>query len=311
MGRLYAAAHRRRWLATPATAAYITVIAGIAQATGLPYVLFPELGALAHDVLQRPLGKWARAPLMLALTPVLTALAGTALTRNLAYEPVPVLLSIGSSILIIRLLRSPIVPSISAGLLPLTLGISSWLYAPSILVGTGLLAVIAAARHFLWPPTEPPVPDPAGAHAAAGHSWVPFFFGFLLLTALLAGLTGWRLLLFPPLVVMGFEMFAHAAVCPWSPRPIILPFACAATAAGGLACVSLLGVGPMAALASILLGIAVLRIIDLHVPPVLAVGLLPFVIAHPDGAFPLAVSAGTLLLTAWFLLWRALALQPS
>jgi hypothetical protein len=74
----------QRWLTAPATAAYIAVIALIAQATGLDYVLFPELGALAQDVLQRPHGTWARAPVMLVLTPSLTAVVGTLLTQNLA-----------------------------------------------------------------------------------------------------------------------------------------------------------------------------------------------------------------------------------
>ena len=259
-----------RWLAVPATAAYIAVIALIAQATGLDYVLFPELGALAHDVVQRPHGIWARAPFMLVLTPALTAVVGTLLTRHLAYGPASVLLSVGVSVLIIRLLRSPIAPAISAGLLPLTLGISSWLYAPR-------------------------------------YGWVPFFLGFLLIASVLAGLTGWRLLLFPPLVVIGFEMFAHPTVCPWAARPIVLPVACVLTAIGGLACVSLLGVTPLAAIASILIGIAVLGVLDLHMPPALAVGLLPFVITRPDLNFPLAVGLGSLLLTLSFLLWRTMS----
>ena len=299
----------QRWLAAPATAAYIAVIALIAQATGLDYVLFPELGALAHDVLQRPHGTWARAPVMLVLTPALTAVVGTLLTQHLAYGPASVLLSVGSSILIIRLLRSPIAPAISAGLLPLTLGISSWLYAPSILIGTVLLAGIAAVWGRIAPAPERSVRDLADditERTPARYSWVPFFLGFLIVAALLAGLTGWRLLLFPPLVVMGFEMFAHPAVCPWAKRPIVLPVACALTAAGGLACVSLLGVNPLAAIGSNLFGIGVLWVFDLHVPPALAVGLLPFMINDPGRTFPLAVCFGTLLLTLSFLLWRAM-----
>ena len=299
-----------RWLAVPATAAYIAVIALIAQATGLDYVLFPELGALAHDVVQRPHGIWARAPFMLVLTPALTAVVGTLLTRHLAYGPASVLLSVGVSVLIIRLLRSPIAPAISAGLLPLTLGISSWLYAPSILIGTILLAAIAVVWGRIVPPPERSMRDLADditERPPARYGWVPFFLGFLLIASVLAGLTGWRLLLFPPLVVIGFEMFAHPTVCPWAARPIVLPVACVLTAIGGLACVSLLGVTPLAAIASILIGIAVLGVLDLHMPPALAVGLLPFVITRPDLNFPLAVGLGSLLLTLSFLLWRTMS----
>ena len=38
---------------------YIAIIAEIACATGAVYVLFPELGALSHDVMTRPRGKSA------------------------------------------------------------------------------------------------------------------------------------------------------------------------------------------------------------------------------------------------------------
>ena len=79
------------------------------------------------------------------------------------------------------------------------------------------------------------------------------------------------------------------------------------TATGGVALVVLLGVGPLAAVGSILIGIAVLAAFDLHAPPALAVGLLPFVIARPGYMFPVAVGCGTLLLTLSFLLWRWVA----
>jgi hypothetical protein len=62
-------------------------------------------------------------------------------------------------------------PAMSAGLFPLTFGIRSTLYAPSLLLGLDALALVQA--------------------------------------------TGWRFLLFPPLVVIAFEMFAHVQVCPW------------------------------------------------------------------------------------------------
>jgi hypothetical protein len=245
---------------------------------------------------------------MLVLTPALTAVVGTLLTRNLAYGPGAVLLDVGTSILIIGLLRSPIAPAISAGLLPLTLGIASWLYPPSILIGTALLAALAVVWSRIAQPPERTVRDLADditERTPARYGWVPFFLGFLLITAVLAGVTGWRLLLFPPLVVIGFEMFAHPTVCPWTKRPIILPVACALTAAGGLACVSLLGVTPIAAIGAVLIGIVVLRVFDLHVPPALAVGLLPFVIKDAGVDFPIAVGLGTSILTLSFLLWRA------
>lgn len=81
-GSRAAKSSRAIWLGEAGTLVYIAVIASIAQATHLPYVLFPELGALSHDVLKRPHGTWAKAPLMLVVTPLLTGVVGTLVTQH-------------------------------------------------------------------------------------------------------------------------------------------------------------------------------------------------------------------------------------
>ena len=77
--------------------AYIAAIAEIASATGAFYVMFPELGALSHDVFTRPRGRWAQAPMLLAVTPVLTGIIGIFFTRELPYGYVSVLLTVTRS----------------------------------------------------------------------------------------------------------------------------------------------------------------------------------------------------------------------
>ena len=301
------------WVAEPSTVLYIGLIALVAQASGYVYVLFPELGALGHDILKRPRGTWARAPLMLVLTPLATAVVGTLITRHLPYGLTSVLLDVGFSVVAITVLRSPIAPAISAGLLPLTLGIHSFWYPPSLLIGTGVLAGVAALRTRMSAPaarTAAPARDRVDDEvegAPATLSWVPFFVVFLILAVVAGDLTGWRLVLFPPLVVIGFEAFAHSAVCPWAGRPIALGVACGLSATAGVLCVNFLGAGPLGAMCSILVGIVIVRALDLHVPPALAVGLLPFVMAHPDLRFPAAVLLGTAIETAVFLGWRRFA----
>jgi hypothetical protein len=52
---------------------------------------------------------------------------------------------------------------------------------------------------------------------------VPFFLVFLVIALALVQATGWRFLLFPPLVVIAFEMFVHAQACPWAQRPLPFP----------------------------------------------------------------------------------------
>jgi hypothetical protein len=53
---------------------------------------------------------------------------------------------------------------------------------------------------------------------------------FTLLAVLAVFLTGLRFLLYPPLVVMTYEMFSYPRACPWAQRPLHLPIACCLTA---------------------------------------------------------------------------------
>jgi hypothetical protein len=296
------------------TALYMGVIAWIAAATHVHAILFPELGALAHDVIKRPHGTWARAPGMLVLTPLLTGLAGTILVRNMGSGIVPILLSSAAAMLIIRVLRSPIAPAISAGVLPVSLHITSWSYPASLLVGLVLLAVISLIWRHIVPPaqaqTASDVADDMTEETPHSYAWLPFFVVFLIGTAILAEVTGWRLILFPPLIVIGFEMFAHADVCPWARKPLVLPVACSLSALIGVALATAFGDAPLAVIASMVCGILILRVFDLHVPPALAVGLLPFVIPAVDYRFAASVAMGTLSLTTLFLVWRRQGTMP-
>ncbi|WP_023873409.1 HPP family protein [Pandoraea pnomenusa] len=292
------------------TALYMGAITWIAAATQVHYILFPELGALAHDVIKRPHGTWANAPGMLVFTPLLTGLAGTILVRSMGSGIVPILLATVAAILIIRVLRSPIAPAISAGVLPISLNITSWYYPASLLVGLVLLAAISLIWRRIVAP--PPVPTPADVaddmteEAPRSYAWFPAFVVFLVGTAVLAEVTGWRLILFPPLIVIGFEMFAHSDVCPWARKPLLLPVAITLSALAGVALVTTFGDAPLAVIASTACGTLILRVFDLHVPPALAVGLLPFVIPAVDYKFAASVGIGTLSLTLLFLMWSKL-----
>ncbi|WP_343611011.1 hypothetical protein [Novosphingobium sp.] len=292
------------------TIVFILLVAYVADKAAMPSLMFPELAALAYGIFKAPYGPWARAPVMLVATPLLVGAVGTLVTRHLDYGPVSVLLTVGIAIAMIAALKSPIAPAMSAGLFPLTLGIRSTLYAPSLLLGLGTLALLSPLWRCL-------VVSPASAVSSRNRdetlqaapkdwSWVPFFLAFLVIALALVQATGWRFLLFPPLVVIAFEMFAHAQACPWAQRPFTLPILCSLTAGMGLVLVVTWGSNPLAAAATVLFGIMVLRLFDLHLPPALAIGLLPFVIPNVDYSFVIGVSAGTLLLALCFCVWRAM-----
>ena len=303
--------------------AYIAIIAEIACATGAVYVLFPELGALSHDVMTRPRGTWANAPLLLAITPVMTGVVGIVFTRSLPYGYLSVLLTVGGAIAVVLALRSPVAPAISAGLLPLVLGVKSWWYPPAIALGTVLLATLCvpwkkycATRMVAAAPAESDkarenlhndLLDDLIEMPPSGYGWLVVLMAFVAFAMFFVKLTGLRFVLFPPLVVIGFEMLGHTAICPWADKPMRLPLACFLTALGGFISWHFLGVTPLAAACSMAWGIAVLRMFDLHVPPALAVALLPLVMDKPTIAYPFAVGIGTTLLSLWFLAYQRLS----
>jgi hypothetical protein len=314
---------RRRVAAEIVSLVYIAIIAVVANATGAFYVLFPELGALSHDVFTRPRGAWANSPVMLAITPVLTGAIGIAITRTMPYGFASVLLNVIGAIAIVLGLRSPVAPAISAGLLPLVLGVTSWWYPPGIMFGTVLLATLSivwkrftASDRAVAKSAEQVAEDvthDVAAPVRARWEKLAALLAFVAVAVMFVKLTGWRFILFPPLVVIGFEMFVHPDVCPWANRPLMLPVACFLTALGGFIFWKLLGVTPLTAAMCMGWGIVVLRAVDLHVPPALAVALLPLVMTNPTLIYPIAVGLGTLLLTGWFFLceWMLADFVPS
>lgn len=272
--------------------------------------MFPELGALAHDVFTRPQGAWARAPLQLAVMPALAALIGLGLARWLPLGLPALALSLGSSLLLLGLLRSPLAPLISAGLLPVALRVRSPWYPVSILLVTATLAAVvlllAALRRAPLPAADAASRiDDQTEGAASGWRWLPGYALFALLAGLVA--RSWHLVLAPPLFVVAYEMYAHPQVCPWRARPWALLAACVAGAGFGVAAVVWLGAGPLSAAASLLAGVLIVRALDLHVPPALAIGLLPQILRRPGLPFVASVA----LLCAWLIASFALASQAS
>lgn len=303
---------RRKWAAEFVAIGYMAAVAAAAALSGFAMLLFPELGALAHDVLTRPWGKWARQPVRLVLTPVLTAIVGTIATCLLPYHVLTILLVVCISIGIIRLLRSTIAPAISAGVLPLVLGLKSWLYPPGIAAGLVGLAIMSVIwKRWAEPVAEAPATsdvDDILESAPRGWAWMVALLAFVAVAGLAAQLTGLRFILFPPLIVVAYEMFGHPETCPWAKRPMSLPLACGLTALVGIALLKVLGPGPMTAALGMAWGVLVLAGFNVHMPPALAVGLIPLVINKPTWMYPVSVTIGTLALTVASLLYSRWAL---
>jgi hypothetical protein len=334
-----------------ATASYLALITALAKASGIGYLLFPELGALGSVVFSDPRGSLTRSPLLLVLTPVLTALPGVLITRSLPYGPLALALDVAICLLVIGALRSPIVPALSAGVLPLALGITSWQYPLAILAGTGGLALLVILRPKLarglrrWLGSKPladpaasptpapsmgvdasgqspaaqgaeaqgaarqahqrspaaPAAGPGQARTSAGTSlqtWLPPLVIFLAGGLVLVEVLGSHLVLYPPLMVIAYEMLAQPKHCPWHGRVGAVLTVTGGAAVAGLLLVQALGVVPLACLLAVLATALLLHLTQLKCPPAYGLALLPFVIPTPPQSYPLLTLAGT----AWLLL---------
>jgi hypothetical protein len=284
----------------------------LALAMAIPFILFPELSALSYNVFSRPAGTWANAPVMMVITPTVTAACGVLITQHLAYGWLSVALCVTAAILLMRLLRSPIAPAISAGFLPLVLGLTSWQYPASIAFVTAVLAMssiayrrILSARIPVAKPSSSPKANPRAGRTSERFAWVPVFAGFLMLAYALGALTGLRLILFPPLIVIAYEMFVHPDTCPWAARPYALAAVSTFAAGVGVALVTLSGVGPLSVAIGLIVSVVTLRLFKLNFPPALAICLLPQIIAAPGLGFIAAVALGSVTLAITFVASRA------
>lgn len=287
---------------------FMGVVAIAARGSGVSLLLFPELAALSHDVLVRPRGKWASQPIRMIATPTLTAIAGLLVTRHTHYGAIPLLAITLASLAIIRLLRSSIAPAISAGVLPMVLDERHWMYPLAIFIGlAGLVAILSIWRKTLsW--MDAAQGESAGETIkdaleadSTNRFWPVTLLVFVLVLALAGQLTGLRFILFPPLIVMAYEILGHPELPGWIERPALFPLVCLITSSVGLlACLSY-GGGALGVVVTVSASIILLRVFHLHMPPALAVGLLPFVMTAPNIWYPVSVGIGTAALTAWFL----------
>ncbi|QDV23391.1 HPP family protein [Aureliella helgolandensis] len=292
------------------TVLFLALISALATVTGVPLIFFPELAALAYEIFTNPGGKWARSPWYLAITPAIAGLAGVACAIALPYGYVSMLLAIGCSLGIVIVLRSPVAPAISAGVLPVVMAVDSWMYPFAILLGTSILALLSVQWRS-WSRLGVPIERVEATDSnrnlpLLGYEWA--FKLLLLIVILLVAVNGagQRMILFPPLVVIAFEMFAYTSRCPWAKTPWRLPIVCTATALIGVLAVEVFGVGMVSTILTVSIGIAILRLIDQHVPPALAVGLIPQVMNAPGWNYPVAVGLGCSVLVAFFFATEAL-----
>jgi hypothetical protein len=296
---------------------FMGAVALAAQTSGFMLLLFPELAALSHDIMTRPYGKWGSQPLRLILTPTLTAIVGIFFTRRLAFGAFGIALIVTFSLVIIKLMKSTIVAAISAGVLPMALSERSWRYPLAIFVDCTVLVLLFLLwkRYAVWTDVahQRETKNFKIIDSLEGISqdrfWGLWLMVFVVALGIAAQATDLRFLLFPPLIVMAYELFGHPEVPEWMRRPALFPVVCLLTASVGLLAHHLIHANFVAVMLTFLCSVGILRFFDLHMPPALAVGLLPFVIRTPDYRFPLSVLFGTISLSLYSSAYKRLRKQ--
>jgi hypothetical protein len=285
---------------------YMGLIAYAAHISGIYLLLFPGLAALSHDVITRPRGKWASQPWRMIFTPTLTAILGLFVSRDLISGTIAIAAVAVGSLLIIKLLRSAIAPAISAGVLPIMLDERNWAYPAAILAGlVGLVSLLLLWRRY--GPDHPSTNEAehsrlVDALETEPHDrfWVITLLAFVLVLRIFAEHTGLRFLLFPPLVVMAYEVFGPPGVPGWMARPALFPLVCFLTASIGLFASLTLHATFTGIALTMICSIGILRAFKVHMPPALAVGILAFVIKTPNFWYPISVGIGTVALMICF-----------
>jgi HPP family len=287
---------------------YMGAIAFSAQKTGFSVLLFPELAALSHDVFTRPQGKWASQPWQLVMTPTITALLGLFVVRHTNFNAVAITLIVAVSLIVIKLLKSTIAPAISAGVLPMVLSERTWIYPVGIFVGLSVLVLVL----LIWKRCSPKTPSLSHEEEIDSkviddletpphdRLWSVALVIFVLVLGTLAQVTGLFFLIFPPLIVVAYEILGHPEIPGWMERPILFPAISFLTASVGLLFCRAFDAGFAGVIAAMLCSIAILKIFNVHMPPALAVGILPFVMKAPNYRYPVSVLIGTVALMLYF-----------
>lgn len=186
----------------------MVALAGICNNNAL---IFPEIAALAFGGWAASSRPWMADNLSLWLSPSLAAIIGTLIIN---YCPFSLPLQAGTAFLCVLvelwILRSAVLPSVSAAILPLVTKDSSWSYPCSVCLFMGIVALVCILldkKGFgnYTRVTLRPVHIPIERQALASlWRWGKILLA-VLAVAWISSQTGWRFLLAPPLIVACIE----------------------------------------------------------------------------------------------------------
>ncbi len=263
-------------------------------------IIFPEITALAVGALFAPRQPWRTSKFRLVLLVAVYAVLGVLAGR---YLPVPtaarVILLFPIAGLGLCLSRTTFMPLISACILPVLLGSTSWIYPISATVMAIIVVLLQALQERLGlrPPLEytPAAPDWKREARLWGKRWI-----LMAVVCLLALAIDKRFLLAPPLLVAFTELSTPGS--PARKRPLgaigLIAFCAFVGTAWRVLLCGMAGL-PLT-LAAVLSGLCIylfMEKIRFYMPPAAALGTLPYLILPEQLLlYPFQVSGGAVIL---------------
>ncbi len=268
-------------------------------------MIFPEAAALAFGAWVMEETPWKGPKLNLWLSPTLAALTGVLMMRFLPYSlflMVPVAFVLVA--LQLSLLRSSVMPSISAAVLPLLLKCESWYYPLGVCAFTGIIAAGNCLDLKGWRQKGgaflAAAPEDAGQpEAALGLKHWGKLLAVVMFVCVLALKSHWIFIIAPPLIVSFVELSKTEGRSKGRLfRLFILLSLAALSGVVWLYLIHEVAHWPLWVPAglSVLSVFLFYELLQVHFPPAAAIALLPVIIpAGKIWSYPLDVSVGSAL----------------
>ena len=284
----------------------ILAMFAVAEHAGQKELIFPEISALALGawIMEKP--PWGHSVLHLWLSPTLAALTGMLIVRFFTYAPFFMITAAFCLVVLqLKLLRSGVLPAISAAILAILTRTDSWYYPLSVCLLTGVIALgrlvvnRAASGGKTGTPFVKPVPyrlkSNDGNLSELVH-WGKLLAGVMAVVTV-AVVSGHLFMVAPPLIVAFVEMSKPGGVLRdnWVKILGLLAFA----AFGGVFWFALIHIALRLPLwitaclstASVFLAY---RVPQLPFPPVVAIALLPAILPRESlWSYPWQVLCGS------------------
>ncbi len=193
-------------------------------------IIFPEIAALAFGYWIMEKSPWRGTKIAIWASPALAALTGVLLLR---YVPFPPFFLIGTAFVLVvlqlKLLRSAVLPSLSAAVLPIITHTTSWMYPLSVCILTAVIALGRLSLEILDHKENSAnfLPEQEGGREGKKNApaefmyWGKILAGVLLVSAL-ALQSHYLFMIAPPLLVGFVEMSRPNRAMRRTPGKILL-----------------------------------------------------------------------------------------